>query len=141
MSDVLFDSGIDVCAQGQFGVLTVGLFKANAWVPDVTDAVIADATSAGATELAAAGYTRLSFIIGSISLDSPNHRELYTFDTLDFGTPDTGGDYDWLIVASQGSDDTDSRLVIAYDLTGSTTDGLPLSFNPDPDGVIQTVRP
>lgn len=140
MADIIFDSGIDACAIGQFGVLTCGLFLANAWTPDISDGVIADATGAGATELTVPNYARLNFVTGNISLDMSGHRELYDFDTLDFGTPDAGGDYDWLIVASQGSDDTDSRLIIAYDLGAQTTDGSPLQYNPDTAGVLEITR-
>lgn len=142
MSDVLFDSGVDGLVEyGAWGVLTIGLFKANTWTPDATsDGVIADATGAGATELAVSGYTRLSFIIGTITFDNPGHRVLFSLDTIDFGTPDTGGDYDWLVIAAQGTDDSDSRLILAYDLTGSTTDGTPLSFDPDASGSIEIVN-
>lgn len=142
MSDVLFDNGIDALVEfGAWGVLTIGLYKANAWTPDATgDGVIADITGAGATELAVSGYARLHFIIGNIAFDNPGHRVVFSLDTIDFGTPDTGADYDWLVIASEGTDDTDSKLIVAYDLTGSTTDGLPLSFDPDASGSIEIVN-
>lgn len=142
MSDVLFDSGVDaIVEQGAWGVLTIGLFAAGAWTPDATgDGVIADITGAGATELAVSGYARLQFIIGDITFDNPGHRVVFSLDTIDFGTPDSGGDYDWLVIASQGSDDSDSRLIVAYDLTGASTDGSPLSYDPDASGSIEIVN-
>lgn len=137
MADVLFDQALEVVADGGWGVLTVGLFAAGGWTPDPTnDNVVADATLAGASEVGVGGYGRLNYVIGSITFDNPGHQVVFDTDTLDFGTPDSGGDYDWLIVATQGSDDTDARLVFAIDLGGSTTDGDPLSFNPDPAGIL-----
>lgn len=141
MADTMFDEAISAIADGAWGVIQVGLFLKNAWTPDQAgDTVIADATSAGATELAITGYARLQNLLGSITYDPTTPREVYDADSFDFGTPDPGGDYDTLIIASQGTDDSDARLILAIDLGAQTTDGSPLSFDPDPDGILELGR-
>jgi hypothetical protein len=141
VADVIFDNGIDAIVQfGAWGELTIGLFLKNGWTPALGDGVIADATSAGATEVTASGYTRQSFVTGTITADGGGHREVFAIDTVDFGTIDSGADFDTMIVAAQGSDDTDAKLIIAYDLGAQTTDGSDVTFVPDTAGVIEIVR-
>lgn len=139
MTDVVHLTALDHLVTGtswETANLQAALFLKGAWTPAITDGFVLDATSAGATEVAAASYGRVALASNVANLDVTNTRELLATAVIDFGTLETGFDFDTLVVFVQVTNDSDSWLVCSIDLGSLTTDGTDERFVPDTAGLL-----
>lgn len=140
MSDVRHDNCLDDLikhANWQTADLRAVLFLLNGWTPGPGDAVLLDATSAGATRLAAPSYVDVVLTSNVANIDGTNHREALSTAVIDFGTLETGFDYDVCCIYRFITDDSDSKLYYTLDLGGTqTTTGVDERIVPDAAGLI-----
>lgn len=146
MPDIVTDTFLYVLANGSFDWSTAdiraAIFEAATWTPSKADSVVADATSAGAIECAAAGYAREALVSQVATLDTGGHRMLLDSAVVDFGTLASGTAFDTLMLFVQVTDDTDSWVMATFDLGAQTTSNAsPTRFIPDTDGLFRLAQP
>lgn len=144
MAHTKFDTFLDHILDGYVwtsGDPWAAMFLADTWVPDKGDGSVLAVTAAGAIEVAAPSYLRVPVTSPVKVLDGIGHRGLLDSAIIDFGTPETGFDFDTLLIFELVTDDSDSWLIAAYDVGAQTTDGGSQRFVPDTDGLFQLTAP
>lgn len=128
--ELLVSAGLDWVA----APVKAALVAKNTWTPDATDGFMQDVLDAGAVEVAAAGYARVA-LTTAVVVSGPDvfaDADDFSFD----GPPAFGDDYDTLLLFLDVTDDTDSPVLAALDLGSHTTDGLPIDFTVDVEGLL-----
>lgn len=140
------DGLLDAIAAGTFSwaseTIGAALLLANAWVPDKGDANLAAIIIDGATEPLAASYARQTLTGQLVDPDGTHHRSHQVADQIEFGSLETGDDYDTCVIYLDGATDADRVLLITIDLDGTqSTDGNPVNVVPNATALWDLVCP
>lgn len=112
------------------------LFLRQTWAPTASDAVIATATLAGATEVASSGYSRQT--LGSKTATYDTSLDAGRADAADVTFPITGvSTFDTIVMFAQVNDDSDSWLAITWPLPSAVSVTGAVSVKFDPLGVFE----
>lgn len=117
--------GSIVWTSGTFGVVIV---SSDAWSPLRTDAVVADALGAGATEVG----TRQTISGNSVTTD-PSGNSVWTCTEVTYPDIAGGTPFDAAIVFQDNGSDASNTIIGVYGLGAQTGDGADVPLDPDPD--------
>lgn len=144
MADVVFNTYLQHLPD-DFGWSTspimCAILDSQTWTPDKTDPFVATPIAAGAVECAAPSYARVALTSAILTPDAPGNRTLFQGSIADFGTLETGFDFDTFVLYVAVTDDSDSYLIAAYDVGAQTTAGTAVRFVPDTSGFFELLQP
>lgn len=129
---LLGNGSIDWASVGQtFRVL----LASSSYVPDIDAHVFVSSVT---NELSGGGYSRKDIVNRSIVIDTTTDRADYKGDNVTWTSLSVGA-VAWVILFKLVTNDSDSLLIAAFDITGTNTNGLDFILRWDAQALNGTV--
>lgn len=122
MADLMYDYGLDEGAAWASNTFRFLLLKGSGYTPSKAHHFVSSLTPAS-NEVTVSPYARQTAAGKARTVDTTNHRIVYTCTNPDFGALAAGETVSAMVLYRFVTNDADSILVGYYDLTDFPTDG------------------